>query len=810
MDKIIPQNLAPFNGRDSFVQFYSLASVLHRGCPDGRKWFAMLWTPNSGEHYTKNGEQIELKLSHWAPTDRPLTVPAKWREGANLYFGVNPSYKPSKRTKASTNDTIAAVNAFFAELDGKDYVTESEWLANYTAPELAGLSAAQARGALQKAQTAAIDATYKLDPDKYKQRAYKALQAIKPAPSAAWDSGGGFQAVWLLTETQIIDSAERRAVLAHYQREWVHKVGGDPAACDLRRVLRVPGSRNYKPKYAPNYPPVVMLWCDLERRYNFADLIADLPGPAAATKVERRPVHVPAGVPVDLAVVGDVPALPRHSAIEAYNSSTNLRDLLLSIGYTEHTNSKRLSRPGGDSGGVELHDDNSATIYSSSDPLFCGHRIRPAHVLAVYQYGGDVERMINDLAGAFTAQINTLREWVRRADFAEHVPAQLQAANGYRTADTDKAIALAFLAQFERYGAFSGPVGLATLSELTGRAKQTCANARRRLLGWFVDCVSEGDETNAPIYRINQSLFDFVSRRLDTLSHCDNNSIRCLIYATLPLDTHRAHDAFVRSMRPLDPATLAQRIERRAAEGKEAKATGDERRRRGAKLPSAGPAALPVVDALAEFGPLPYAALAELTGRKRDTIYRAVARLAQLELVTVERGAPDVVYLCSDWAERLEQITPAMPTAGTVRRRIEANLDRTIAQCEDALATAPAALSKALLKRSERAKKRKIELAIADGFTSKTAHRAAAQRNRALTWWDLRRIKQLKERHAIARMDVAAERRRAEWTLSGTVQTLRRAGLNKLEIVRQLSYAEYAPKEIWAAINRVWTLQGGH
>lgn len=809
---IVSDSIAIRNIENPFEQFYRLATVLHRGCPDGQQWFGLIWTPNSGEFYTtEQGEQIELKISHWVPTKRPLFVPAGWHSGKNLYFGVNPSSERTKRTKSSTNDKIAASNSFLAEFDGKDYIDEAAWLPQYKEPDLTGLSAAKARGALQKAQTAAIDATYKLDPEKYKQRAYEHLQGLPIKPSAVWASGGGYQAVWLLTETQYITDDESRARLAHYQREWVHKVGGDPAAVDLRRVLRVPGSRNHKPKYAPNYPEVSFLWCDLDLRYNFADLIADLPEPTAPSKAVRRSVHIPESAPIELSSIGEVPDLPRHAAIEEYNKNTVLRDLLLSLGYTVHSQGRnRLNRPGGDSGGVELHDDNSATVYSSGDPLFCGHRIRPAHVLCVYEYAGDVGAMLGDLAKTQKEQLNRLRQWVRRADFSEHVPIMLQAANGYRTSDSDKAHALALLAIFEEYGTSSGPVGLSQLSELTGRSLQTCANARRRLEGWFIECLSESDraKNEAPVYRLNQSLCESVSRRLETTSVGSNNSEGFLIYATLPMDTHRAHDAFVRSMRPLDDDELAERIEQRKAMGKAAKATGDERRRLKATLPSAGPAALPVVDALTEFGQMTYADIAERTGRKRGSIYRAVARLAQLELVTVHRGdgflTPDEISLNDDWVERVEQITPAMPTHGTVRRRIDARLDRTIAQCEEAMKTSTPELCKALFKRSERAKKRKVDLAKADGFTSKAALKAAAHRNNSLTWWDKKRIDQLGERHAIARMDVAEQRRREGWNLTGRVQAMRSEGFNKHEIARQLGYAEYAPREIWTAINQVW------
>jgi hypothetical protein len=65
-----------------------------------------------------------------------------------------------------------------------------------------------------------------------------------------------------------------------------------------------------------------------------------------------------------------------------------------------------MHRPGGNTAGVQLHADNTASIYSSADPLWCGHRITPAHALCVFAYDGDVGEMLQALGGrrpTFTA-----------------------------------------------------------------------------------------------------------------------------------------------------------------------------------------------------------------------------------------------------------------------------------------------------------------------------------------------------------------------------------------------------------------------
>lgn len=216
-------------------------------------------------------------------------------------------------------------------------------------------------------------------------------------PSACWDSGGGYQAVWLLDATIPVTDANRTDV-AHVQKEWVRLIGGDPAASDLNRVLRLPGSVNRKPKYGPHGHAVTFVWCDLGLTYAYSRLAALLPELPAALPSKPRRVYVPPGLPTFLGEFADVPRLPGHEAIDEYNARTDLRGLLLEFGYTD-AGSGRMHRPGGDTAGVQLHANNTASIYSSADPLWCGHRITPAHALCVFAYDGDVTAMLEMLTG---------------------------------------------------------------------------------------------------------------------------------------------------------------------------------------------------------------------------------------------------------------------------------------------------------------------------------------------------------------------------------------------------------------------------
>ena len=358
--------------------------------------------------------------SDWRRAGKHGPPRRSWLLRDQVFFGVHPHVdiptrnaqgkKCDQRWVRGTVHNIAAVNALFVEIDAKDTIALAEWLPFYSAPDVREMTRPQARGALQKAQTAAIDAALPAHLGEYKRRALAAIKAAPLRPSACWDSGGGYQAVWLLDTTVPITDADRTQV-AEVQKEWVRLVGGDSAASDLNRVLRLPGSVNRKPKYGPHGHPVTFVWCDLDRTYAFADLArlalaaqqavngsaANRPADSHAAAGGPRRVYVPPGLPPALGEFAAVPRLPRHWAIDAYNAATDLRLLLISFGYTD-AGSGRMNRPGGSTAGVQLHADNTAGIYSSADPLWCGHRITPAHALCVWAYDGDIAAMIRTLA----------------------------------------------------------------------------------------------------------------------------------------------------------------------------------------------------------------------------------------------------------------------------------------------------------------------------------------------------------------------------------------------------------------------------
>lgn len=158
----------------------------------------------------------------------------------NVYFNVHPLKriprrnargKPAPRGAVRGKiEDIEAVNCFFSEFDVKDYGGKRE-----------------------------------------------IRQHIRtlPFPSAIIDSGGGYHVYYLLDKPFMCRSEEdlKRAVDVQYA--WVEFTGGDAGAKDLARVLRVPGTTNYKKVYSPDFPRVRLEMLTPSRQYSI-DWMEDL------------------------------------------------------------------------------------------------------------------------------------------------------------------------------------------------------------------------------------------------------------------------------------------------------------------------------------------------------------------------------------------------------------------------------------------------------------------------------------------------------------------------------------------------------
>ncbi len=110
------------------------------------------------------------------------------------------------------------------------------------------------------------------------------VRGLAVQPSVIVASGGGYHCYWLLDEPFVLDTPEKREHAVAVQRDWVTFVGGDKAAKDIARVLRVPGTLNYK--YSPPRP-VTFVETDYSRTYTLDALHATLP--AVAPRTARAP-----------------------------------------------------------------------------------------------------------------------------------------------------------------------------------------------------------------------------------------------------------------------------------------------------------------------------------------------------------------------------------------------------------------------------------------------------------------------------------------------------------------------------------------
>jgi hypothetical protein len=154
----------------------------------------------------------------------------------DVYFGVHPTTQippfnsggeaaPPERVRAQI-PYIAAINCLFAEFDAAQFLDD-------------------------------------------KDRILSHIGGLAQRPSVVIDSGGGYHAYWLLRETCYLDSPDARERAMRIQRAWVEYVGGDPGARDLARVLRLPGTMNYK--YKPPRP-VQIVRANFDRLYDLGEM----------------------------------------------------------------------------------------------------------------------------------------------------------------------------------------------------------------------------------------------------------------------------------------------------------------------------------------------------------------------------------------------------------------------------------------------------------------------------------------------------------------------------------------------------------
>ncbi|MEZ4615754.1 MAG: DNA-primase RepB domain-containing protein [Caldilineaceae bacterium] len=313
-----------------------------------------------------------------SPQKIPRRVPKQWLR-QNVYFSVHPlaqipphntTGNTDQRFISSQSDYICAVNALFAEFDGKDYVYALEYRSLLPAAMNDASHAQQ-----QQWIKAAKEELFYRTPARFKRRALHHIESLYYPPSVIVDSGGGYHCYWLLRETVPLDDANRDDVQV-IQHGWVQMVGGDSGAADLRRVLRLPGTYNRKAGFGTASPRVDFVKADLGLFYSYTQLeevVSDWLFARHRRFAARR--RVPTGE-----------TLPQRDPVQndlrqQFNHQHRIVDLLRSHGYRlcfERQGHSRLARPGRD----RLH--SSITVFpaqsmdlpersihfSTNDPLY--------------------------------------------------------------------------------------------------------------------------------------------------------------------------------------------------------------------------------------------------------------------------------------------------------------------------------------------------------------------------------------------------------------------------------------------------------
>jgi len=287
------------------------------------------------------------------------------------------------------------------------------------------------------------------------------------------------------------------------------------------------------------------------------------------------------------------------------------------------------------------------------------------------------------------AAIPALREWVKTKSFAEFVPLELQAENGYRTDSTDTKIADALLDVCEERGTFNvilSPRDLALRAGLG--SKNTADAALDRMAGWFCDRGQDG--------------MIHVARRLTIDSHRGGGERMVNLRATY--SAYKADDVFLSGL------SRTKRDEAKATAAKNgvqpcAQIVTQSRKVVADNLPydgqggivgnpyspaemvengfdirhvkpyqivlrdvekGLGETILRIVDALEGLGTATRRALASHTGKSAHTIGRACRRAEELGLLDSERegGAYSAkgYSLAADWRSTCEELRPNLRT----------------------------------------------------------------------------------------------------------------------------------------------------
>lgn len=130
-------------------------------------------------------------------------------------------------------------------------------------------------------------------------------------PSIRVQSGNGMHAYWVLRTP--LPTQEWKPLATAFQAAWQSfpeiRKGADPVSADAARILRLPGSHNYKPEYGQPREVVIESMEDLT--YDAKSIAARL-GAAAPAPVIQRPLALPAAMSANDDLGGGIEHRPAY------------------------------------------------------------------------------------------------------------------------------------------------------------------------------------------------------------------------------------------------------------------------------------------------------------------------------------------------------------------------------------------------------------------------------------------------------------------------------------------------------------------
>lgn len=182
-----------------------------------------------------NSECGEIEIRTFKPatqnfyeseTEAAEQVYQLFQQGIDVYFGVNP-----RIGNGGKKENVHYLSAFHVELDyGKTGHKK--------------------------------DSPYQTYED-----ALNSIQSFNPEPTIVVHSGGGFHCYWVLSNPiKVCETGVE--ILESINKNLSKRLGGDPGTHDISRVLRVPGTFNFK---IVDNPRPVSLISNSHRKYNFKD-----------------------------------------------------------------------------------------------------------------------------------------------------------------------------------------------------------------------------------------------------------------------------------------------------------------------------------------------------------------------------------------------------------------------------------------------------------------------------------------------------------------------------------------------------------